>query len=104
MRKITLFILTAIMFNFVNANDAVIGNQNRTNIIINDDYVKIKSSELPSPVVDAILKEYPTSKLRQAYKNKQNKYKLIMVLSSGTARTVYLDAYGRWIQKKNKLR
>jgi len=99
MKKIVLFAITLLAFNISNAE------YNKTNtsmetIVLNDEYKKIKSSELPPAVVEEILKQYPTSKLRQAYKNSQNKYKLIMVLSSGTARTVYIDAYGRWIQKK----
>ena len=99
MKKITLFILTIIIFNVANANKTMVNISAPTTISL-DDFEKIKSSELPPAVVEQILKEYPTSKLRQAYRNKQNKYKLVMVLASGTARTVYIDAYGRWFQKK----
>ncbi|MET1258815.1 hypothetical protein ABV409_05710 [Flagellimonas sp. DF-77] len=64
-----------------------------------DGFKKIDSAELPPPVVEALLKDYPTSRLKEAYKNPQGKYKLIMVLKSGTKRTVYIDAYGRWTTK-----
>ncbi|WP_419212866.1 hypothetical protein ACNR9Q_01750 [Maribacter sp. X9] len=67
---------------------------------INDEFVKIKSSELTPPVIEEILKQYPTSKLGAAYKNDQGEFKLIMVLKSGTRRTVYIDQYGNWINKK----
>lgn len=67
---------------------------------INDEFVKIKSSELTSPVVEEILKQYPTSKLGAAYKNDKGEFKLIMVLKSGTRRTVYIDQHGNWINKK----
>lgn len=63
-----------------------------------DTYKKIDAKELPPAVVEALLKEYPTSKLSQAFKNHQDKFKLIMVLKSGTRRTVYIDAYGRWFK------
>ena len=68
--------------------------------IITDEYVKIKSSELTPPVIEEILKQYPTSKLGGAYKNDRGEFKLIMVLKSGTRRTVYIDQYGNWINKK----
>ncbi|MEP6001942.1 MAG: hypothetical protein ABJ248_00690 [Maribacter dokdonensis] len=65
-----------------------------------DEYVKIKSGELTPPVIEEILKQYPTSKLGGAYKNDRGEFKLIMVLKSGTRRTVYIDQYGNWINKK----
>ena len=65
-----------------------------------DEFKKIDPAELPPAVVQALIKEYPTSRLSQAFKNKQGKYKLIMILKSGTKRTIYIDAYGRWITKK----
>ncbi len=63
-----------------------------------DTYKKIEAKDLPLAVVEALLKEYPTSKLSQAFKNHQDQFKLIMVLKSGTRRTVYIDAYGRWFK------
>ncbi|PIB38059.1 hypothetical protein [Maribacter sp. 4G9] len=68
--------------------------------VINDDYERIPSSELTPAVVEEILKEYPTSKLGAAYRNSKGIFKLIMVLKSGTRRTVYIDPYGNWITKK----
>lgn len=99
MKKIALFVLTLTALNFVHANNTIVSISTTITSTV-DDFEKIKSSELPPAVVEEILKQYPTSKLRQAYKNNRNTYKLIMVLSSGTARTVYIDAYGRWIKKK----
>jgi hypothetical protein len=73
-----------------------------TEVVINtvDEFVKIKSSELTPPVIEEILKQYPTSKLGGAYKNDKGEFKLIMVLKSGTRRTVYIDQHGNWINKK----
>ncbi|WP_291962279.1 hypothetical protein [Maribacter sp.] len=68
--------------------------------IITDEYVKIKSSELTPPVIEEILKQYPTSKLGGAFKNDKGEFKLIMVLKSGTRKTVYIDQYGNWINKR----
>ena len=69
-------------------------------ITISDDYEKIESSELTPAVVEELLKQYPTSKLGAAYRNSKGEFKLIMVLKSGTRRTVYIDPYGNWINKK----
>ena len=62
--------------------------------------IKIKSSELTPPVIEEILKQYPTSKLGGAFKNDKGEFKLIMVLKSGTRKTVYIDQYGNWFNKK----
>lgn len=67
---------------------------------VTDEFVKIESSELTPPVVEELLKQYPTSKLGAAYKNDQGEFKLVMVLKSGTRRTVYIDQYGNWINRK----
>ncbi|MDT0538388.1 MULTISPECIES: hypothetical protein [Croceitalea] len=68
--------------------------------IFTDEFKKVNSSELTPPVVEEILKQYPTSKLAAVYKNSKNQFKLIMVLQSGTRRTVYIDSYGRWFKLK----
>tara|TARA_R110002126_G_scaffold34_4_gene393 strand:+ start:2548 stop:2871 length:324 start_codon:yes stop_codon:yes gene_type:complete len=74
----------------------------KTRVVINkvDEFVKIKSSELTPPVIEEILKQYPTSKLGGAFKNDKGEFKLIMVLKSGTRKTVYIDQYGNWFNKK----
>lgn len=65
-----------------------------------EEYKKVDSSELTPEVVEEILKQYPTSKLAGVYKNSKGQFKLIMVLQSGTRRTVYIDQYGRWFKPK----
>ncbi|WP_350286426.1 hypothetical protein [uncultured Croceitalea sp.] len=69
-------------------------------MVVTDDFKKVDSSELTPQVVEQILKEYPTSKLAAVYKNNKGQFKLIMVLQSGTRRTVYIDVYGRWLNMK----
>lgn len=68
--------------------------------ITTEEFKKVDSNELTPPVVEEILKQYPTSKLAAVYKNSKNQFKLIMVLQSGTRRTVYIDQYGRWFKPK----
>lgn len=75
-------------------------NRDVQNVSISDDFKKIPSSELTPAVVEEILKEYPTSKLGAAYRNSKGIFKLVMVLKSGTRRTVYIDPYGNWITNK----
>lgn len=70
--------------------------------MVNDDYERIPSSELTPAVVEEILNEYPTSKLGAAYRNSKGIFKLVMVLKSGTRRTVYIDPYGNWITNKKR--
>lgn len=67
---------------------------------ITDEFKKVTAKELTPPVVEELLKQYPTSKLGAVYKNAKGEFKLIMVLKSGTRRTVYIDAYGNWFKKK----
>lgn len=102
MKKYALLVLLA-LGTALNANTTIrsdIGKMNMAAHLSTDEYVKIKSSELTPPVVEEILKQYPTSKLGAAYKNGKGDFKLVMVLKSGTRRTVYIDQYGNWITKK----
>ena len=69
-------------------------------ILLADEFKKVTSKELTPKVVEELLKQYPTSKLGGVYKNSKGEFKLIMVLKSGTRRTVYIDSYGNWLKKK----
>lgn len=93
------FLAIGMVFNVsaMNISDVTIGNNK---FDVSDDYEKIEPSELTPPVVEELLKQYPTSKLGAAYRNSKGEFKLIMVLKSGTRRTVYIDPYGNWINKK----
>jgi len=96
-----IFLILVLFVVNVNANnaecDAVlsIGEE-----IISEEFKKVDSSQLTPPVIEEILKQYPTSKLAAVYKNSKNQFKLVMVLKSGTRRTVYIDSYGRWFKLK----
>ncbi len=93
------FLTFGIMFN-ASANNSSDIIETEVLVKIADEYVKIKSSELTPPVIEEILKQYPTSKLGGAFKNNKGEFKLIMVLKSGTRKTVYIDQHGNWINKR----
>ena len=101
MKNYAILVLLAFGMMF-NMTAMTVSNTVETEIVMNsvDEYVKIKSNQLTPPVIEEILKQYPTSKLGATYKNDKGEFKLIMVLKSGTRRTVYIDQYGNWINKK----
>ncbi|MCG2460220.1 hypothetical protein K8352_05630 [Flavobacteriaceae bacterium F89] len=63
-----------------------------------DGFIKINSGELPGAVIQALIKDFPTSTLRSAFKNSKSQFKLEMVLESGKVMIVYTDAYGNWLK------
>ena len=85
-----------------NANAHSIQKEELVFKTVENEFKRVTSSELTPAVVEQILKEYPTSKLAAVYKNEKGQFKLIMVLQSGTRRTVYIDQYGRWFKPKLK--
>ncbi len=93
------FALLIVAFSIPQLCDATVNTSPASSVLI-DEFKKIDPAELPPAVVQTLIKDYPTSLLSQAFKNNQGKYKLVMVLKSGTQRTVYIDAYGRWITKR----
>ncbi len=82
------------------ANETVSTVINEEAIFSTEEFKKTTSKELTPKVVEELLKEYPTSKLGGVYKNSQGEFKLIMVLKSGTRRTVYIDSNGNWLNKR----
>lgn len=82
------------------ANETKLNQLDKTTISFTEEFKKVTSKELPPKVVEELLKQYPTSKLGGVYKNSKGEFKLIMVLKSGTRRTVYIDSYGNWLKKK----
>ncbi len=82
------------------ANETVSTVINEVAIFSTEEFKKITSKELTPKVVEELLKEYPTSKLGGVYKNSRGEFKLIMVLKSGTRRTVYIDSNGNWLNKR----
>jgi hypothetical protein len=101
MKNYAILVLLALGMMF-NVTAMTVSNTVEIEAVMNtvDEYVKIKSNQLTPPVIEEILKQYPTSKLGAAYKNDKGDFKLVMVLKSGTRRTVYIDQHGNWINKK----
>lgn len=98
MKKIFLLVIFSITTITVTKAGTMIPESNLFSIT--DGYERVDSSELTPAVIEQILKEYPTSKLGAVYKNTRGQFKLIMVLQSGSRRTVYIDQYGRWFTPK----
>ncbi len=101
MKKYVVMSLMAMgtIFN-ATANETKNTSTNEVVSFLVEEFKKVTSKELTPQIVDELLKEYPTSKLGGVYKNDKGEFKLIMVLKSGTRRTVYIDSYGNWLNKK----
>lgn len=82
------------------AKETVMIQQIASTIFLSDDFKKVTSKELTPKVIEELLKQYPTSKLGAIYLNSKREFKLIMILKSGTRRTVYIDEHGNWLKKK----
>ncbi|MFT6370447.1 MAG: hypothetical protein ACJAWH_001530 [Maribacter sp.] len=82
------------------ANTMISVSNNEVVVFSSEEFKKVTSKELTPKVVEQLLKEYPTSKLGGVYKNSKGEFKLIMVLQSGTRRTVYIDYNGNWLNKR----
>ena len=63
-----------------------------------DGFKKINSGELPGAVIQSLIKDFPTSTLRSAYKNSKSQFKLEMVLESGKEMVVFTDILGNWLK------
>lgn len=96
-KLILLIIFSATAITVTNANVLF---DKEIEVLVTEEFKKVDSSQLTPPVVEQILKEYPTSKLGAVYMNNKGQFKLIMVLQSGSRRTVYIDQYGRWFNPK----
>ena len=94
------FLLTIFSIGTITISNANVAVAEKNYIETADEFKRVDSSELTPPVVEQILKEYPTSKLAAVYKNSKGQFKLIMVLQSGSRRTVFIDQNGRWFTPK----
>ncbi|TDD99343.1 hypothetical protein [Flavobacterium cellulosilyticum] len=65
---------------------------------VQDEYTEISMDKLPEAVTKATEATYPGSKIKAAYMNKQNQYKLELTVKDQSA-TVFADADGNWITK-----
>ncbi len=67
-----------------------------------EDMKKIEISDVPQAVQDAVAKDFAGATITEAHAaENKNKYKLVVAVD-GQNRTLYADANGNWIDKKNK--
>ncbi len=67
--------------------------------VVQDDYTAIEISELPEAVSNAVATDYPAATIEKAYVNKEEQYKLEVVLEDGSEETLYADKDGNWIEQ-----
>lgn len=73
-------------------------NTIKKEIIVEDNFKEIKTSELPAAVSDVLKKDFPTATLNKAYVNDKAEYKLKITVE-GAESVVYADKDGNWIKK-----
>ena len=65
---------------------------------IQEDFSEVAVAELPEAVTAAVVKNYPTATINNAYVNEAQQFKLEVSLEDGTLGTLYADAEGNWIE------
>ncbi|MFS4415511.1 hypothetical protein [Maribacter sp. 2307ULW6-5] len=66
-------------------------------VVVQDDFTQIATSDLPDAVTEAVATSYPTATIDKAYVNADKQFKLEVVLGDGTTGTLYADEEGNWI-------
>lgn len=98
MKKLFLVGALAIGGLMVTAQEADIAQADAVEMVTTvDEFTEIATSELPSPVTEAIAKNYPTATINKAYINEDKQYKLEVSLEDGTSGTLYADENGNWL-------
>jgi hypothetical protein len=69
-----------------------------TEVVAQDNFTEIATSELPEAVTAAVGKNYPTATINKAYLNESKQYKLEVSLQDGTSGTLFADENGNWIE------
>jgi ribonucleotide reductase alpha subunit len=69
-----------------------------TEVLSQDNFTEIATSELPEAVTAAVAKNYPTATIDKAYLNESKQYKLEVSLQDGTSGTLFADENGNWIE------
>jgi hypothetical protein len=63
-----------------------------------DEYMEVKATEVPAPVMAALKKAYPDAKLDKMAVNAKKEYKLDVTVGDKVG-SLYADAKGKWITK-----
>ncbi|WP_299781654.1 hypothetical protein [uncultured Formosa sp.] len=67
-------------------------------IVFQEDFTPIEIENLPTAIIDAVLKNYGEDKIGKAHKNELKEYKLELRVNNET-QVVYTDEDGHWISK-----
>ncbi|SEK87856.1 hypothetical protein SAMN04488008_102353 [Maribacter orientalis] len=62
------------------------------------DYTEVATSDVPTPIIEALEADYAGAILNKAYVDDENKYKLEVSMEDGTSTELYADANGNWIE------
>lgn len=69
----------------------------QTEVPAQKEYEKIETSQLPDAVKKAVATDYAGTKITEAYKAKDNTYKIVLMTKTGEKGTVFADEKGNWI-------
>lgn len=100
MKKLMIVPVMALGMLFAtNANAQVKDGMDKaeTEVKAQKEYVKIETSKLPEAVTAAVAKDFKTSTISEAFKAKDNTYKLILTTETGEKGMAFIDATGKWI-------
>ena len=95
-----LFFVLAIAFGGLTAfaQDTEATASDATEVVAQDNFTEIATSEVPEAVTAAVSKNYPTATIDKAYLNESKQYKLEVSLQDGTSGTLFADENGNWIE------
>lgn len=96
MKKLV-FTLAIALGSFSTFATPISGGQ-ATEINIQEEFIEIKTEEVPEAVLTALKTSYPDASLEKAYVNSNKEYKLDIAIGTQKA-AVYADANGNWIKK-----
>lgn len=68
-------------------------------VVLQEEFKELAVEELPSPVQEAVKKDFKDAKIEKAYVNESKEFKLELIVS-GASQTVYADANGNWLKKE----
>lgn len=69
-----------------------------TEVKAQKEYVKIEKEKLPEAVIAAVASDFKGSTISEAFKAKDNTYKLVLVNETGEKGIVFVDQTGKWIK------
>ncbi len=71
-------------------------------VVPTQDYIEVKTSELPQSVKDAVAKDFNGATISKAYVNAKSEYKIELTTADKKTATAYANAKGEWIKNEIK--